>query len=46
MARVEKVSGGVLVLRRVAAADVAAHEALPEVYPGVAYLEALLTTLR
>jgi hypothetical protein len=46
MARVEKVSGSVLVLRGVAAAHVAAHEALPEVYPGVAYLEAFLAALR
>ena len=46
MTSVMEMFGGVLVLRRVAAADVAAHEALPKVYPGVAYLEALLAALR
>src|SRR4029077_305955 len=39
-----EVLGGVLVLRRVAAADVAAGEAEPEVDPGVAHLQALLAT--
>ncbi len=35
----------VLVLRVVATADVAAGEAFPEVHPGIAYDQALLTTV-
>src|SRR5205807_9542121 len=38
--------GGVLVLRRVAAADVAALEAEAEVDPGVAHLQAFLAAVR
>src|SRR5271154_6189100 len=37
-----EVLGGMLVLGRVAAADVAADEALPQVDPGIAHLEAFL----
>src|SRR5690348_1642326 len=37
-----KVLGGVLVLRTVAAADVPAAEAEPQVHPGVAHLKAFL----
>jgi hypothetical protein len=42
MFRLVKVLGGVLVLGRVAAADVAADKTFPQVDPGVAHLEALL----
>jgi hypothetical protein len=42
---VVEVLGGVLVLRRIAAADVAAGEAEPQVDPGVPHLQALLTTV-
>jgi hypothetical protein len=38
-----KVLRGVLVLRCIAAADVAASEAQPKMHPGVAQFEALLT---
>jgi hypothetical protein len=41
-----KVLGGVLVFRRVAAADVAADKAEAEVDPAVARLEAILATVR
>src|SRR3712207_3207359 len=37
---------GVLVLGRVAAADVPAGQALAQVYPGIAHLQALLAPLR
>jgi hypothetical protein len=40
-----KVFGGVLVLGRVAAADVAADETLPQMDPSVAHLEALLAAV-
>ena len=40
------VLGGVLVLRRIAAADVAAVEAAAEMHPAVAGLQALLAALR
>src|SRR5262249_9346627 len=43
--RAVEVLGGVLVLRRIAAADVAAGEAEPEVDPAVPHLEALLATV-
>ena len=38
-----EVFGGVFVLRRIAAADVTADQALSQVDPGIAHLEALLT---
>jgi hypothetical protein len=41
-----KVLGGVLVFRRIAAADVAALEAESQVHPDVAGSQALLTTVR
>ncbi len=41
-----EVRSGVLVLRLVAAAHVPAGEAEPEVHPGVADAEAVLTSLR
>jgi hypothetical protein len=40
------VAGGVLADRRVAAAHVAAHEALAQVYPRLAYLQAFLAPFR
>ena len=40
------VFGGVLVARRIAAADMAAYEAYPQVHPGVAGLQALFAALR
>src|SRR5207302_3922358 len=40
-----KVFGGVLVLGRVAAADVTATEAQPQVHPRIADLEAVLTAI-
>jgi len=39
-----KVFGGMLVLGRIAAADVAARETFPEMDPGVAHLQAFLAT--
>ena len=45
MARRPEVRGGVTVARGVAAPDVSALQALPQVDPGVAELEALLTAL-
>jgi hypothetical protein len=40
-----KVLGRMLILARVAATHVAAHEALPEVHPGIADSQAILATL-
>ena len=40
------VLGGVLVLRRIAAADMTALEAEPQVHPGVTDGQAFLATLR
>jgi hypothetical protein len=45
MLGVVKMLGGVLVLRRIAAPDVAANEAQAQMHPGVAHLQALLATV-
>jgi hypothetical protein len=42
----EKVLGGVLVLRRIAATDVAAEKTHAEMHPGISHFEALLATFR
>jgi hypothetical protein len=44
MLRGVKVLGGMLVFRRIAASHVPAQQAKPEMYPGIAGLEALLAT--
>jgi hypothetical protein len=41
-----KVLGGVLVLRRIAAADMAANHTEPQVNPSIAGFQALLATVR
>jgi hypothetical protein len=40
-----KMFGGVMVFRIIATADVAANQALPQMYPCIAYLEALFATI-
>jgi hypothetical protein len=46
MFRPVKMFGGVLVLRRIATADVPAFQAHPQMNPGVAHFQALFATLR
>ena len=46
MLRLVEVLGGVLVLRRIAAADMTAFEAQPQVHPGVTHGQAFLATVR
>lgn len=40
-----EVLGGMLILRRVAASDVPALQAQPQVNPGIAHFQTLFTTL-